>query len=195
MVARQYNDAMRSVRKSESRMTAAQYLEWERQQEGKHEFLDGEVFAMAGGTRNRSLISSNTVRALGNALADGECQAHGSDMRIHVERTSLYAYPDASVVCPPIEGESDDVISNLVLIVEVLSPSTEDYDRGTKFAHYRQIASLTDYIVIAQDEARVEHHSRTDDGNGCCVKCSGLTVHTTVHSYIQSLRSPVRLRL
>lgn len=156
---------MSSVPKSETRMTAAEYLEWERQQDERHEFLDGEVFAQAGGTRRHSLIATNMTRSLGNHLADGDCQAHGSDMRVHVETTGLYAYPDALVVCPPLEGESEDVITNPVLIAEVLSPSTADFDRGGKFGHYRQIPSLQDYLVVYQDEPRVEHHRRTEDGN------------------------------
>ena len=156
---------MSSVPKSELRMTAAEYLEWERQQDQKHEFLAGEVFLQAGGTRRHSLIATNTTRSLGNALSSGDCEAHGSDMRVLVEATGLHAYPDASVVCPPIEGDSDDVITNPVLIAEVLSPSTADFDRGGKFGHYRQIPSLRDYLVIYQDTARVEHHRRTEDND------------------------------
>ena len=86
-------------------------------------------------------------------------------MRINVEATGMYAYPDVSVVCPPIEGEADDVISNPLLLAEVLSPSTADYDRGGKFGHYRQIPSLREYLVIWQSEARVEHHQRAEQGH------------------------------
>ena len=155
---------MSTSARSPQKMTAAEYLEWERQQTESHEFFDGEVFSQAGGTRRHSLIGTNTCRAIGNLLAENECEAHGSDMRIHVEATGYYAYPDVSVVCPPVEGEADDVISNPVLVVDVLSPSTEDFDRGTKFGHYRQISSLTDYLVISQDKPRVEHHWRAEEG-------------------------------
>jgi len=155
---------MSSVARSENRMTSAEYLEWDRQQTVRHEFYDGEVFAQAGGTRQHSRIGTNTARAVGNELEGHDCEAHGSDMRIHVEATGFYAYPDVSVVCPPIEGESDDVISNPILLVEVLSPSTADFDRGGKFGHYRQIPSLQEYLVIWQDRPQVEQHQKTSDG-------------------------------
>ncbi len=155
---------MSSVARSDNRMTAAQYLEWDRQQTVRHEFYDGEVFAQAGGTRQHSLISTNTARVIGVELTGHEREAHGSDMRIHIEATGYYAYPDVSVVCPSVEGESEDVISNPVLLVEVLSPSTADSDRGGKFGHYRQIPSLKEYLVVWQDEPRVEQHQKTADG-------------------------------
>jgi len=156
---------MSSARQLDKRMTAAEYLEWERQQTERHEFVNGEVFLQAGGTRRHSLIASNVIRALGNYVDAGECQVHGSDLRVNVKTTGMYAYPDVSVVCPPIEGESDDVISNPVLLAEILSPSTADYDRGGKFGHYRQIPSLREYLVIWQSEARVEQHQRTAEGH------------------------------
>ena len=155
---------MTTSARSPQKMTAAEYLEWERQQTERHEFCDGEVFSQAGGTRRHSLIGTNTAGAVGSILAEHDCEAHGSDMRIHIEATGYFAYPDVSVVCPPVEGEADDVISNPVLVVEVLSPSTEDFDRGTKFGHYRQIPSLIDYLVISQNTPRIEHHWRTEKG-------------------------------
>jgi len=156
---------MSSAHQLDNRMTAAEYLEWERQQTERHEFVNGEVFLQSGGTRRHSLIGANLLRDLSTHLKTGDCEAHGSDMRIHVEATGMYAYPDVSVACPPIEGEADDVISNPVLLAEVLSPSTADYDRGGKFAHYRQIPSLREYLVIWQSEARIEHHQRADEGH------------------------------
>lgn len=165
---------MSSVPKSETRMTAAEYLIWERQQTERHEFLDGEVFLQAGGTRRHSLIGANCIRAIGNGLSDGGCEVHGSDMRVYIEATGLYAYPDVSVVCPPVQGDSEDVISNPRVIVEVLSPSTADYDRGGKFGHYRQLPSLQEYIVLSQDEARAEHHQRTPEGHWLLKEIVGL---------------------
>lgn len=147
-----------STARSINKMTPSEYLEWERQQVERHEYYGGEVFSQAGGTRRHSMIGMNTGAAVRNLIADRDCVVHGSDMRVHIEATGDYVYPDVSVVCPPFEGESDDVISNPVLIAEVLSPSTADYDRGTKFGYYRQIPSLKDYLVISQDEPRVEHH-------------------------------------
>lgn len=155
---------MSSVPSRDVKMSAAEYLEWEREQTERHEFLAGEVFSQAGGTRRHSLISANVLAELRQRLRGKECEAHGSDMRIQVEATGLYAYPDVSVVCPPFEGESDDVVSNPVLLAEVLSPSTADYDRGGKFGHYRQIPSLNEYLVLWQSEPRVEQHQRTDEG-------------------------------
>jgi Uma2 family endonuclease len=170
-----------STARSSQKITAAEYLEWERQQTERHEFYDGEVFSQAGGTRRHSLIGTNASRSIGNRLADQECEAHGSDMRVHIEATGYYVYPDVSVVCPPVEGEADDVISNLVLVAEVFSPSTEDFDRGTKFGHYRQVPSLIDYLVISQDKARVEHHWRTAEGLWMLRDVEGLnaTLHLT----------------
>lgn len=156
---------MSSAHQLDNRMTAAEYLEWERQQTERHEFVNGEVFLLAGGTRRHNFIAAHVLRSIGNRLESGDSEAAGSDMRIHVEATGMYAYPDISVACPPIEGEADDVISNPVLLAEVLSPSTADYDRGGKFAHYRQIPSLREYLVIWQSEARIEHHQRADEGH------------------------------
>ena len=98
-------------------------------------------------------------------LKGDRCEAHGSDMRVHIEATNYHAYPDVSVVCPPVQGQSEYVIANPVLVVEVLSPSTADFDRGTKFDHYRKIPSLREYLLFWQDLPRVEQHTRTDDGN------------------------------
>ncbi|MDX1925725.1 MAG: Uma2 family endonuclease [Pirellulaceae bacterium] len=155
---------MSAAEKLNPKMTVDEYLAWERTQIERHEYFNGEVFSQAGGTRRHSLIGSNVLRAIGNFLEDHDCEAHGSDMRVHVEATGYHAYPDVSVVCAPIQGSSDDVISNPVLIVEVSSPSTADFDRGTKFNHYRQIPSLKEYIIFWQEEARAEQHTRTSDG-------------------------------
>jgi len=165
---------MSSVSQSETKMTAAEYLEWERNQVERHEFLDGEVFLQAGGTRRHSLIGVNVAGELRAALHGHDCEVHGSDMRICVEATGLYAYPDVSVASPPFEGESDDAINNPTVIGEVLSPSTADYDRGGKFGHYRQIPSLKEYLVIYQDQARIEQHQRTDDNLWLLREISGI---------------------
>jgi len=145
-------------------MTPQEYATWERDQVERHEFYAGEVFSQAGGTRRHSLIGSNFLREVGNMLKRKPCQAHGSDMRILVQATGYQAYPDVSVVCPPFEDETDEVVSNPVLLVEVLSPSTADFDRAGKFGHYRQISTLPEYLVFWQDEARVEQHTRTTEG-------------------------------
>ena len=97
---------MSSAARSQPTMTVAEYLEWERRQVVRHEFYNGEVFAQAGGTRRHSLIAANTLTAINQSLRSTDCEAHGSDMRIHVEATGYYAYPDVSAVCPPVEGEA-----------------------------------------------------------------------------------------
>ncbi len=145
-------------------MSVEEYLAWEREQDERHEYYHGEVFSQAGGTRRHSLVGSNLLRSVGNVLVGHPCEVHGSDMRVHIKANDFHVYPDLSVVCPPIEGNSSDVISNPVLVAEVLSPSTADFDRGTKFGHYRQLPSLKEYLVLWQDEARGEHHSLSKDG-------------------------------
>jgi Uma2 family endonuclease len=162
-------------------MTAAEYLEWERAQTERHEFLNGDVFRVAGGTRRHSLIGENLKAELRSSLRSNDCEVHGSDMRVLVEATGLYSYPDGLVSCPPFENEPADVLTNPVLLIEVLSPSTEDYDRGRKFAHYRQIPSLREYLVVSQDEAKIEQHQRTENNLWLLREVTGIdqTLHLT----------------
>lgn len=181
---------MSRAEKTASRMTAAAYAIWEREQSERHEFYEGEFFLRVGGTRQHSLIGTNVACEIGNMLKGRDCQAHGSDMRVHVVATGYQAYPDVSVVCPPIEGDSEEVISNPVLLVEVLSPSTADFDRGGKFGHYRQIPSLREYIVFWQDEARVEQHTRTPEGLWLLREVVG--IEQTLH--LASIGQPLALR-
>ncbi len=155
---------MSTAEKLNLKMSAAEYLAWERTQTERHEYFSGEVFSQAGGTRIHSLIVANVLGAIGRTLGNCNCEAHGSSLKIHIEATGYYAYPDVSVVCPPIQGDSEDAITNPVLIVEVLPPSTADFDRGTKFDHYRQIPSLQEYLIFSQDEPRVEQRTRTKEG-------------------------------
>ncbi len=181
---------MSSAGKLDLRMTAAEYAAWEQDQAERHEFYAGEVFSQAGGTRRHSLIGTNVIRAVGNLLS-GNCQVHGSDMRVLIEATGYQAYPDCSVVCPgDQESDSDEVVTNPVLVVEVLSPSTADFDRGGKFGHYRQIDSLKEYLVVWQDEARVEQHTRTADGLWLLREVVG--VSETLQ--LASLEQPLKLR-
>lgn len=148
------------------RCTEAEYLESERRSPVRHEYLRGAVYAMAGATAVHNLIASNVLRALGGALEDRPCVALGSDQRIHVEATGLYTYPDVTVVCGPPRFHAADPLSitNPALLVEVLSATTEDYDRGAKFAHYRTIPSLGEVLLVAQDERRFDHYRRLDTG-------------------------------
>lgn len=147
-------------------MTPDEYLAYERASlEGKHEYVGGEIFAMAGASRRHNLIAANLTRELGNALIDRPCEVYPSDMRVGAVDRS-YRYPDVSVVCdePRFEGDKEDVLLNPSLVVEVLSDSTEAYDRGDKFAHYRSIDSLRDYVLVSQHIERVEHFHRLASG-------------------------------
>jgi Uma2 family endonuclease len=146
-------------------MTPQEYLRFERASEIKHEFYNGEVFAMTGASRNHNLISHAVGRHLGNQLAGRACDVYQSDMRVFIPATGLYTYPDVTVVCgtAQFEDKEFDTLLNPTVIIEVLSPSTEKYDRGKKFEHYRSIPSLREYVLIAQDEARIQRFSLQND--------------------------------
>lgn len=152
----------------QARVTAEEYLTLERAapDHPKHEFLNGETFAMAGGSPRHVLISANVAGELRTALKDRPCLVFSADLRLRVSPTGLYTYPDVMVICGPLETTDDrkDTVTNPLLIVEVLSPSTEDWDRGGKFAHYRTLPSLRDYLLVAQNPTHVELFSRQPDG-------------------------------
>jgi len=154
-----------SVPVIEQRLTEAEYLQVERAAEFKSEFFGGEMFARAGGTPQHSLIATNLAREFKNALKHGPCVAYNADLRVKVEATGLPTYPDLSVVCGPLElaTGTDDTMVNPTLLVEVLSDSTEAYDRGKKFEHYRQIPSLREYLLVSQHEPRIEQFVRQTD--------------------------------
>ncbi len=157
-------------------MSPRDYLRCERTAEFKSEFFDGEVFAMSGGSPRHSLLKANVIRELGNGLKGHPCTAYDSDLRVKVEATGLYTYPDASVICGPLEFDDDvrDTVLSPTLLVEVLSPSTEAYDRGKKFNHYRRIESLREYLLVSQDEAKIERFQRNADGTWTLTEASGL---------------------
>lgn len=145
-------------------MTPTEYLAFERSSNEKHEYVNGEIFAMSGGTREHSLLSTSVARELGNALLERPCEVHGSDMKI--KTASDYHYADALVICgaPVFEDQTRDVVLNPKVIVEVLSDSTERYDRGDKFTSYRTLESLQDYVLVSQKSVQVEHFRRLPDG-------------------------------
>jgi Uma2 family endonuclease len=147
----------------EQTLTVEQYLELERTSEIKHEYLDGYIHAMAGASANHNLIAATVTGLFYMQLRGRPCGIYTSDQR--VKAGAIYAYPDISVVCgtPEFTGDTPDTLANPILIVEVLSPSTETYDRGTKFQHYRELDSLQEYLLIAQNSHRVEHYSRQQD--------------------------------
>jgi Uma2 family endonuclease len=146
-------------------MTPAEYLAFERASDVKHEYADGEIFAMAGGTLEHSLASQNIAGELRSALLERPCQVHGSDLKIKT-RAGKYHYADAFVLCgqPIFEDDARDVVLNPKLIVEVLSDSTERYDRGDKFTSYRTLGTLEDYVLVSQTAILVEHYHRLADG-------------------------------
>jgi len=158
------------------RLTSAEYLALERSADIKGEFFDGEIFAMAGASREHNLIVGNFIRELGNQLRNGPCEVYPGDMRVKVDATGLYTYPDVVVACekPTFEDDYVDTLLNPTLLVEVLSESTEKYDRGKKSGHYRQLASLQEYVLVSQDEPHVEHYARQNDGHWILTEASGL---------------------
>ncbi len=147
--------------------TPAQYLAFERTTDRKHEYHDGEMFAMAGASRAHAQIVTNLVATLAAQLRGKDCSVYSSDLRVKVSRTGLYTYPDVVIVCGEqrFDDEHEDTLLNPTAIIEVLSPSTEGYDRGKKFAHYRTLDSLKEYLLIAQDEPCIEQYVRQPDGN------------------------------
>ena len=146
-------------------LSPEQYLNFERAANYRSEYYRGEMFAMAGASWEHSLIKDNLARETGNQLKNGPCRLVTSDLRVKVCATGLYTYPDIAIVCdePQFEDGVMDTLLNPRVIVEVLSESTEKYDRGTKFGHYRQLSSVVEYLLVAQDRQLVEQYVRQAD--------------------------------
>jgi Uma2 family endonuclease len=148
-----------------TRYTIHEYLELEAATPEKHEFLDGEIFAMGGASAAHNLTVLNVGGELRQQLRGKSCIAYPSDLRVKVAPTGLYTYPDLTVVCGKPEFEQPgDTLVNPAVLIEVLSDSSEAYDRGKKFEQYRTLVSLSDYLLIAQDKALVEHYNRQSGG-------------------------------
>ena len=145
-------------------MSEAEYLEFERHSTIKHEFFNGQIFAMTGASISHNRISSNINGILHRQLRNKDCEAFVSEMRVYVPTTGLYTYPDISIVCgdPLLQDNVFDTLLNPLILIEILSPSTEAYDRGEKFQHYRSIASLREYLLIAQHQAHIDHYRLND---------------------------------
>ena len=158
-----------------------EYLALERQAQCKSEYYAGEVFAMAGASRWHNLIVTNVLREISLQLKGRPCTTYPSDMRVKISPTGLYTYPDVTVVCgaAQFEDTQQDTLLNPTLIVEVLSESTEAYDRGGKFAHYRKLASLLEYVLIAQTKPHIEHYIRQPDNRWLLEEAESW--HGTVH--------------
>lgn len=148
-----------------TKISEEQYLAIDRAAEFRSEFVDGEMFAMSGGSLRHARLQRNLLFELQSPLRDTGCEAFTSDMRVRVPATRMYAYPDVTVICgkPVLADEQQDILLNPVVIFEVLSPTTEKYDRGLKFQHYRAIESLKDYILVDQNQVLVEQFTRQDD--------------------------------
>jgi Uma2 family endonuclease len=145
--------------------TLTDYLLVEEESLVKHELLDGEILAMAGGTPEHAALSAAVIAALANALATSPCRVFSSDLRVRVRETGLVTYPDAAVVCGPIarDPETATCVNNPALIVEVLSPGTRLYDLGEKLAHYQQIQTLRVVLHVDSERRRIDRHQRGDD--------------------------------
>lgn len=144
------------------RYTPEQYLDLERRADCKSEYVNGHISAMSGASRQHNLIAGNIYREMSLQLKDRPGEAYINDMRVKVSQTGLYTYPDVVAVCADIcfDDTQNDTLLNLAVIVEVLSASTEAYDRGEKFAHYRRLESLQEYLLVAQDKVRIEYYRR-----------------------------------
>jgi Uma2 family endonuclease len=150
--------------------TVEEYLALEETAPEKHEYLDGRLYAMTGGTGTHAQLTANVIGQLYMQLRGRPCRVYSGDLNVRVERTGLHTYPDASALCGEpqltgrkVAGKQNVVLLNPSVLVEVLSPSTEAYDRGTKFMHYRQIPSLREYVLVAQDEMLLERFSRAGE--------------------------------
>ena len=148
------------------RFTPEEYMELEEQALEKSEYIDGFIYAMSGSTPKHALITANVIGNLVPGLKKGICRVYSGDLKIASDMRGHFTYPDAVVVCgkPRFHDKFQNVLLNPTVIIEVLSPSTEAYDRGDKFKRYRRIGSLTDYLLIAQDQPLVEHFSKQADG-------------------------------
>ncbi len=156
-----------------TRMTPEQYLAQERVAEFRSEYYLGEIFAMAGASRPHNLISTNLVRRLAEQFDHRDCEVYQGDMRVRINATGLYVYPDVVVACdqPKFEDENLDTLLNPRVLVEVLSKTTESYDRGTKWLHYRSLPSLREYMLVSQSSPLVEIYRRTDDEQWLYTAC------------------------
>ena len=165
-------------------ITPEEYLALEREAETKSEYWYGQIYAMSGASEAHNLISANIVAGLHSQFKKRPCKVYPSDMRVKVSPTGIYTYPDVTVVCGKAgfdEGRKDNLL-NPTVIVEVLSPSTEAYDRGKKFDHYRTLESLQDYLLVAQESAMILHYARHDDDRWLLTAYYGLDTVAHIES-------------
>lgn len=172
-----------------SRYTPEEYLSLERTSETKHEYFAGEIYAMAGASLAHNVICGNLMYLLKGALRDSPCDAVQGDMRVQVMATGLYTYPDLAVLCgdPEFSDGQADTLLNPRLLIEVLSPSTESYDRGKKFEHYRQLDSLQEYLLVSQEKAHIDRFVKRSDGRWLLDDAEGLEGVLTLESVAAAL--------
>ena len=156
---------MIAAREHFPRFTPEEYFDWEEQQLERHEYIDGEVYAMSGGTQNHSDIALNFGSLLKNHMRGSGCKTFNSDLRIKIFESNKYVYADLSVTCDNRDKSTPQYITHPCLIVEVLSPSTEAYDRGDKFRMYRRNPSLRDYVLVHTDKIAIDLYRRDEAGN------------------------------
>jgi Uma2 family endonuclease len=181
-------------------MIYAAYLARQAVATGKEEYLHGEVFAMAGGTPEHARLQSRMASELERLLAGQPCEPFSSDLRVRVVATDLSTYPDLSVVCGKLETapDDDDAVVNPVVLVEILSDTTEAYDRGEKFAHYRRLASLREYVLVSQRAQRIEVFRRAagrsweylESGPGETVRLESLGIELSVDAVYSTRLAP-----
>ena len=159
-----------------AKMSPEEFLEFERASDIKHEYIGGQIVAMGGAKRNHNIVALNLGSELNRLLEDKDCEAYLADMRVSLPTTNEYAYPDLSVVCgePIFQDDVLDTLENPVLIVEILSDTTEAYDRGLKFRLYRSIKTLREYVLVAQNQPRIEKYVVKGDGFWVLSEVSGL---------------------
>ncbi|WP_019498527.1 Uma2 family endonuclease [Pseudanabaena sp. PCC 6802] len=156
---------MISAREQERYFTPEEYFAWEEQQLEKHELIDGRVYAMSGGTQNHSAIAINFLLLIRSHLRGSQCRVFNSDVKVNILHTPNYTYPDLSVTCDDRDREHPLYITYPCLIVEVLSSSTEAYDRGKKFERYRRNPNLIDYVLVSSDEMAIDIYHKNDAGD------------------------------
>ncbi len=168
--------------------TYAEYLALEEESPSRHEYLDGEIYALAGGSPDHAALAAAIISILGGALPPG-CRVFSSDLRLRIPATGLSTYPDAAVVCGPTQRAADDrlAVVNPVLIVEVTSPSTEEYDRGEKLRHYKNLPVLREVLIVSHREPRLTLHRRRGEewieeaaGPGQSLTLDGVAVRIAV---------------
>jgi len=171
------------------RFTPEEYLERERQAPTKSEYYQGEIFAMAGASREHILVVANLTRVIGNQLLDRPCEVYPIDMRVKVSATGLYTYPDLAIVYGPprLEDRHGDTLLNPPVLIEVLSESTEAYDRGAKAGQYRRIPSLQELVLVAQDRPHIERYTRQPDGQWLLAEAQSLDESITLSSLAVTL--------